>query len=185
MFRFQSRTVPRTHTSSQSGITPGTMSAGEKSAGKFKLDAVLGVKFRSPFSRWEKVRMRGNWKTCAPSPCPLASRLPNSVDGSVLRRSGRGGFDYFTFSFPSVFIGNLKTGSPTQAFGDDEGFIGPRTSPCWFNEKPAGDDKKKSAPSPCSLASRPPNIVGVLRRSGRGGFDYFTFSVTAVPTLVE
>src|SRR3990167_6285175 len=74
-------------------------------------------------------------------------------------------------SFPSVFIGNLKTGSPTHAFGDDEGFIGPRTSPCWFNEKPAGDDKKKSAPSPCSLASRPPNIVGVLRRSGRGGFE--------------
>ena len=32
-------------------------------------------------------------------------------------------------------------GSPTQAFGDDEGFIGPRTSPCWFNEKPAGDDR--------------------------------------------
>ncbi|OGW79128.1 MAG: hypothetical protein A2Z83_02015 [Omnitrophica bacterium GWA2_52_8] len=30
--------------------------------------------------------MRGNWKTCAPSPCPLASRLPNSVGRSVLPR---------------------------------------------------------------------------------------------------
>ena len=26
--------------------------------------------------------------------------------------------------------------------GNDEGFISPRTFPCWFNEKPAGNDRK-------------------------------------------
>ena len=29
---------------------------------------------------------------------------------------------------------------PLKIRGNDEGFIVPRTLPCWFNEKPAGND---------------------------------------------